>query len=215
MIFLAWVGSHLWRPMTLTMCDWWSAGHAACARIFLGIRLEETGARPAFPALYAVKHESFYEAISLPWLFDYPTGFAKKELFAIPGWGRAARVYGAIPVARDEGARALMSMVREVRPNVAEGRSVVIFPEGTRVPHGQRPRLQSGFAALYKLLGLPVVPVAVDSGPLYQRKWKRPGTIRVHFGEPIEPGLDRREIERRVHEGINRLNEGGAAQPAN
>ena len=89
---------------------------------------------------------------------------------------------------------------------LARGDSLVIFPEGTRVPHGTRPPLQSGFAGIYKLLALPVVPVAVNSGPLYHRLWKRPGTITLHFGEPIEPGLPREEIEARVHAAINALN---------
>jgi 1-acyl-sn-glycerol-3-phosphate acyltransferase len=66
--------------------------------------------------------------------------------------------------------------------------------------------LQSGFAGLYKLLGLPVVPIAVDSGPLYHRRWKRPGTITFRVGETIPGGLSRDEIESRVQEAINRLN---------
>jgi 1-acyl-sn-glycerol-3-phosphate acyltransferase len=74
------------------------------------------------------------------------------------------------------------------------------------VPHGERPALQAGFAGLYKLLGLQVVPVAVNSGPLYHRLWKRPGTITLQFGEPIEPGLPREEVEARVHAAINVLN---------
>jgi 1-acyl-sn-glycerol-3-phosphate acyltransferase len=82
----------------------------------------------------------------------------------------------------------------------------VIFPEGTRVPHGERGTLQSGFAGLYKLLGLPVVPVAVNSGPLYHRGLKRPGTITYRFAEPIQPGLPRAEVEARVTEAINTLN---------
>ncbi len=82
----------------------------------------------------------------------------------------------------------------------------MIFPEGTRVPHGTRPPLRSGFAGLYRLLGLPVVPVAVNSGPLYHRPWKRRGTIRLQFGEPIPPGLSRDEIEQRVTDAINALN---------
>jgi 1-acyl-sn-glycerol-3-phosphate acyltransferase len=74
------------------------------------------------------------------------------------------------------------------------------------VPHGERAPLRSGFAGLYKLLGLPVVPVAVDSGPLYHRLWKRRGTITVRFGEIIPPGLPREEVEARVHAAINALN---------
>jgi 1-acyl-sn-glycerol-3-phosphate acyltransferase len=83
---------------------------------------------------------------------------------------------------------------------------LVIFPEGTRVPPGARPPLQAGFAGLYKLLGLPVVPIAVDSGRLYHRLIKRPGQITYKVGKTIPPGLPRAEIEARVHAAINALN---------
>jgi 1-acyl-sn-glycerol-3-phosphate acyltransferase len=168
--------------------------------------VRETGSRPSGPALYAYKHESFFEAIDLPVSFDYPVPFGKEELHRIPGWARAFRAYGAVTVSRNQGAKALRAMLAEARGFVDSGRPLVIFPEGTRVPHGARPPLQSGFAGLYKLLGLQVVPVAVNSGPLYHRWWKHPGTITLHFGEPIEPGLPREEIEARVHAAINMLN---------
>jgi len=186
--------------------DAWSRFHRACVRLLLRIEVREIGSQPAGPALYAIKHESFFEAIDLPMTFDYPVPFAKEELFQIPGWGRAARSYGSIMVRRDQGARALRTMLAEARALGGTGRPLVIFPEGTRVPHGTQPPLRSGFAGLYKLLGLPVVPVAIDSGPLYHRWWKRPGTITIHFGEAIEPGLPRDEIEARVHAAINVLN---------
>jgi 1-acyl-sn-glycerol-3-phosphate acyltransferase len=187
-------------------CDTWSGFHHWCVEKLLGIRVEITGTMPEGAAFYALKHESIFEAIEIPHIFDHPSGFAKKELFEIPGWGRMARRYGGIPVARDEGAKALRYMLREVRPLIEQQRPILIFPEGTRIAHGNRPRLQAGFAALYKLIGLPVIPVAVNSGPLYQRLWKKSGTIRVHFGEPIPPGLSREEVERRTHEAINALN---------
>ena len=80
-----------------------------------------------------------------------------------------------VPVERDQGARALRAMIAAARSYEGSGRHYAIFPEGTRVPHGTAPPLQAGFAGLYKLLALPVVPVAIDSGPLYHRRWKRPG----------------------------------------
>ncbi|APE27771.1 lysophospholipid acyltransferase family protein [Aurantiacibacter gangjinensis] len=194
------------------ICDAWSGFHQMLCEKLLRIEVIETGTRPEGRAFYAIKHESMFEAINLPYRFDHPALFAKQELFAIPGWGRVARIYGLIPVARNQGAKALRSMIREVQPLVEDDRPIIIFPEGTRVPHGSCPPLQSGFAALYKLLRLPVVPVAVTSGPSYHRVWKRPGTITLHFGEPIEAGLQRDEIEARVHAGINALNGDAAAR---
>jgi 1-acyl-sn-glycerol-3-phosphate acyltransferase len=186
--------------------DAWSRFHRACLRAILGITVRETGARPEGTALYAIKHESFFEAIDLPNTLDFPVPFGKEELYRIPGFGRAAKAYGSVTVRRDQGAKALRAMLAEARTFIGTGRPLAIFPEGTRVAHGTRPPLQSGFAGIYKLLGLPVVPVAVDSGPLYHRWWKRPGTITLHFGEPIEPGLPREDIEARVHAAINVLN---------
>ena len=186
--------------------DAWSRFHRWCVRALLGIRVVEQGTRPGGAALYAFKHEAFFEAIDVATTLDQPVPFAKEELFRIPLWGRAARAYGAIEVARDDGAAALRRMFAEARRFSTTGRPLVIFPEGTRVPHGERPPLRAGFAGLYKLLGLPVVPVAVDSGPLYHRMWKRPGTITLRFGEPIPPGLPRAEAEARVHAAINALN---------
>jgi 1-acyl-sn-glycerol-3-phosphate acyltransferase len=184
----------------------WGRWHRWCARHLLGIRLRIEGHPPTHPMLVAIKHESFFEAIDMPALFDLPAVFLKAELDRLPLWGLASRRYGNIAVERGEGARALRAMRRAALQRVAEGRLLVIFPEGTRVPHGAQPPLQAGFAGLYKLLGLPVVPVAVDSGPPYHRRWKRPGTITFRFGDPLPPGLPRDEIERRVHAAINALN---------
>jgi len=184
----------------------WSRFHIWCMRHILGIVIREEGARPAGQALYAFKHESYYDAIDLGRLLDNPVPFAKEELFRIPGWGPVARAYGCIPVMREAGAKGLRVMMTEARKFIGTERPLAIFPEGTRIPHGERPPLRSGFAGLYKLLGLPVVPVAIDSGPLYHRWWKRPGTITVRFCEAIPPGLPRDELEARVHTAINVLN---------
>lgn len=184
----------------------WARFHRWCVTRLLRIRICVEGAVPEGKVLVAMKHESFFEAIDLPVLLHLPAVFAKVELMRLPVWGRAGTRYGLITVERDQGARALRAMVSEARSRLAEGRLLAIFPEGTRVAHGTAPPLQSGFAGLYKLLGLPVVPAAVNSGPLYHRRIKRKGTITVRFAEPIEPGLPRDEIEARVHAAINVLN---------
>jgi len=185
----------------------WSAFHRACVQRILRIEVVEQGPRPDGAALYAFKHESFFDALDLARALKNPIAFAKVELFEIPLWGRAARAYGTVPVARKEGAKALRFMLAEAKRFKDAGRPFAIFPEGTRVKHGSRPPLRPGFAGLYKLLGLPVVPVAVNSGPTYAGAWKRRGRITLLFGEPIPPGLPRAEVEERVRTGINALND--------
>ena len=130
----------------------------------------------------------------------------KRELADMPLFGWMTRRYGSIPVDREAGAKALRAMVADGRRAVAEKRSVVIFPEGTRVTPGQTPPLRPGFAGLYRALGLPVVPVAVDSGRLWGRGLvKDSGTVRFRVGETIPAGLPRDEIQARVHAAINVL----------
>jgi 1-acyl-sn-glycerol-3-phosphate acyltransferase len=194
------------RPALRQVVHSWGVWHRWCVQNLLGITIVVEGSIPDEPILVAIKHESYFEAIDMPRMFQFPAVFAKRELFLIPGWGWSANVYGLIPVARDKGARALRAMIAEAKERIAEGRPLVIFPEGTRVGHGKTPPLQSGFAGIYKLIGLPVVPVAVNSGPLYHGWVKRSGTITYKVGEMIPAGLPRAEMEARVHAAINALN---------
>ena len=183
----------------------WSRFHRLRVTGLLGIRVVVRGTPPTGDVLVAMKHESFFEAIDLPALLGSPVVFAKVQLLQIPLWGNVARAYGMVAVERDKGAKALRAMIAAARGFMGQGRGFIIFPEGTRVPAGTRPPLQAGFAGLYKLLGLPVVPAAVDSGRLYHRRWKRAGTITISFGDAIPAGLPREEIEARVHAAINTL----------
>lgn len=208
LVFLAGVSSFLGRKTLRRVVRWWTNWHRWCVTRILAIEVRIDGEIPVKPVLIAMKHESFFEAIDAPTLLPFPSVFAKRELFSIPFWGRSARVYGLTPVSRDEGARALRQMLSAAKERVAEGRPLLIFPEGTRVPHGGPAPLQAGFAGLYKLLGLEVVPVAVNSGPLYHRLWKRSGRITYRIGEPIPAGLPRAEVEARVQAAINALNGG-------
>lgn len=184
----------------------WSTWHRRCAKYLLGIEIVLEGELPEHDALIAIKHESFFEAIDLPALIREPAVFAKVELLRIPLWGRVGAAYGLVPVERQQGASALRKMLAAARHYLADRRPLAIFPEGTRVPQGTRAPLGAGFAGLYKLLGLPVVPVATNSGRLYQRRWKRSGVVTYRVGETIPPGLPRAEMEQRVLDAINALN---------
>lgn len=187
----------------------WTDFHHWLAERLLGIRSEVIGAVPPGPHLIAVKHESMYETLEMVRLTRTPVIVLKRELSVIPLFGWATRKWGVIPVDREAGAKALREMLAAGKAAVAADRSVLIFPEGTRVRPGQQPPLRPGFAGLYRALGLPVVPVAVNSGRLWGRGLvKRPGVITFKIGEVIPAGLDRDAVEQRVHDAINALDLG-------
>lgn len=185
----------------------WSAFHNWLVRNVVGIRIEWDGRIPDGSYLIAVKHQSMMEAVDTLHFANTPVVVMKRELTVIPLFGWVTRRYGVIGVDRDAGASALRTMMAEARAAIASGRPVIIFPEGTRVPYGEEPALQSGFAGLYRALGLPVVPVAHDVGRLWHKSFfKKSGTVHFKVGEVIPAGLKRGEIEARVHAAINALN---------
>lgn len=196
--------------------DAWTRYNCLCARFLLGIRTRIEGEVPSGAVIVASKHQSMFETTEMQRILDTPATVMKVELTRIPLWGRVTRAYGIIPVDRDGGAAALRTLLRAAGDAVADGRPIVIFPEGTRVVPGERPPLEAGFAGLYRALGVPVVPVALDSGRIWPRRGfvKHPGIVTMRFGEAIPPGLPRREAEARVHAAINALEDPADANPS-
>ena len=197
------------RRWLIAVANMWGRFYTLCTRVLLGIRVEIEGELPPGPVLVALKHEAMFETLRAIPMFDSPAVVMKAELSRIPLWGWTARRYGIIPVDRAAGARAMREMLAAAKGAAAEGRSVLIFPEGTRVPPGETPPIRAGFAGLYKVLGLPVVPIALDSGRVWTRGLlKHAGVITFRIGETIPLGLPRDEVEARVHRAINALNDG-------
>lgn len=206
-VLLALFAGLIGRASLIRVVYGWARWHRWCAAVLLGIRSRVEGVPPRGTVIVAAKHQSMFETVELVLLLDSPAVVLKRELADIPLWGWAARLYGCIPVDRKAGAPALRLMLKAAGEAVAEGRPILIFPEGTRVAPGRQPPIQPGFAGLYKALGLPVVPVALDSGRLWPRNGfiKNTGIVTIRFGEPIPPGLARKEIEAEVHRAINAL----------
>ena len=200
------VASLFGRRATLAIVLSWARLHHWLVANVLAIRIRVEGQIPAGPHLIAVKHQSMLETMEMVRLTHLPVIVIKKELADIPLFGWMTRRYGVIAVERSAGAKALRALVDEGRKAIAAGRAVIVYPEGTRVRVGQQPPLKSGFAALYRALGLPVVPVAVDSGRLWGRGFiHRGGTVIVKVGDTIPAGLVRKAVEGQVHAAINAL----------
>ncbi|THD36392.1 MAG: 1-acyl-sn-glycerol-3-phosphate acyltransferase [Sphingomonas sp.] len=194
------------RRALISYATGWARFHRWCARWLLGVRARYEGPRPEGQVFFAAKHQSMFETLDLIVEMGSPVVIMRREFARIPIWGWATQVYGIILVDRSASASALRALMREAKIARDSGRSVILFPEGTRVKPGDHPPLKSGFAGLYKMLDLPVVPIATDVGQLWPKNGlKRAGVATFRFGDPIPPGLPRAEIEARVHAAINVL----------
>jgi 1-acyl-sn-glycerol-3-phosphate acyltransferase len=192
-------------------------------RAIVGTKIEVRGREniPEGPCLVASKHQSAWETFALIPIFRDPALLMKRELFWIPFHGWFSHKFEMIPVDRDKGPTALRRMLREARKRIDDGREIIIFPEGTRRPAGAPPDYKTGIALLYDALGVPCVPVALNSGLFWPRRslLRRPGTIIVEILDPIPPGLRKAEFLRRLETAIegasNRLLvEAGAPESA-
>jgi 1-acyl-sn-glycerol-3-phosphate acyltransferase len=189
-----------WARLWIVFVLWW-------LRATVGLTHRVVGREnlPAGPAILASKHQSSWETLSFTLLFDDIAIVLKRELLFIPVVGWAMARAGNIAVARGEGAAALRGLVKQAKAVIAEGRSIVIFPEGTRVAPGASKPYQVGTAALYRQLGVPVVPIALNSGLFWgRRQWiKRPGVLTLEILPPIPPGLSREAFMRTLQEKID------------
>lgn len=167
-------------------------------RVICGVRVELRGMEriPPGPAVIAAKHQSAFDTIVWLSLLPDVAYVLKKELLSIPVYGWHAGHAGMIPVDRAGGGAALRGMLRAAQGVLAEGRPIVIFPEGTRTAPGQRVPYQPGVVAIASATTAPVLPVATDSGRVWGRRAfrKRPGVIRISVLPPLPHGLPRARL---------------------
>jgi 1-acyl-sn-glycerol-3-phosphate acyltransferase len=187
--------AHLW---TWSMFTW--------LKLAVGLGYEIRGREnlPPGPAILAMKHQSAWDTLAIFVLFDDPAVILKRELWRIPVFGWFLRKHGTIAIDRDGKAAALKKLLADAEIAKADGRPIVIFPEGTRGPIGGKLPYQPGVAALYTHLNVPMVPIALNSGLFWGKRafMKRPGTVLVQILPPIPPGLDRRKVMARLEHDI-------------
>jgi 1-acyl-sn-glycerol-3-phosphate acyltransferase len=183
------------RPAILAMARLWARTTLWMLRSICRIDVEWRGLEKIPPGgiLVAAKHQSTWETFALLTLFPDPTYIIKRELLWVPFFGWYARHGGMIPVDRGGGKAALSSMADGARRALAEGRQIIIFPEGTRRSAGADPKYKFGVAHLYAEAGIPCVPIALNSGLFWPRRrfLRFPGTVRVEVLDPIPPGVER------------------------
>ena len=182
------------RQAALRLSSRWARASLWGLKIFAGIDYRVTGVVPRAPVLVAAKHMSTWDTLALHIVLGDPGIVLKRSLLLIPFFGWYVGKTTAIPIDRGGGAGTLRAMARAARDVLAEGRPVLIFPEGTRRKPGAPADYKPGVAGLYGQLNVPCVPVALNSGAYWRGFWKHPGTITLAFLEPIPPGLKRAEF---------------------
>jgi 1-acyl-sn-glycerol-3-phosphate acyltransferase len=184
----------------------WSGSILVLLKLICGLGHRVVGREhlPAGACIVAPKHHSTWETMAIYTLVERRVAVLKRELTWIPLFGWFTIKGKMIAVDRGAGSQALAAMTKRAREVIRGGRQLFIFPEGTRRAAGAEPRYKFGVAHLYDVIGVPCVPVALNSGLFWPRRSliRLPGTIVVEFLEPIPPGLDKDAFFSRMQDEI-------------
>ncbi len=196
----------------------WLSWQIDGARILCGIEVRITGMEnlptgKTSPAILLVKHQSTFETFLMPAIMPHPLAYVfKKELIYIPFFGWAIGRMDMIHIDRSQRAQAFNKVVEQGKRLLAQGIWVIMFPEGTRIPRGQKGTYKIGGTRLAVETGAPVIPIAVTSAKVWPRKAfiKRPGIVDVSIGKPIpsegrKPDELMREVEAWIEGEMHRL----------
>ncbi|HQU05486.1 MAG TPA: lysophospholipid acyltransferase family protein [Acidocella sp.] len=194
----------IWPERVLGAGIMWAKFTLGALRVICGTEIELIGREnlpQEGPVVIAAQHQSAFDTMVWLLLLAKPVYVLKQELLKQPLMGALMVPAGFIPVDRDGGAAAIRQLVKDSRKAAAAGKQIVIFPEGTRVPPGERVALLPGVVAMANALNLPVVPAATDSGRYWGRNAfrKYPGQLKIKIYPAVPAGAGRAEI-------ISRLN---------
>lgn len=200
------------------MCAGWLKLAVRGGTLILGIKNEVIGYEnlpvgSTAPAVLLLKHQSTWETFSMPTLMPHPLAYVfKKELLYVPFFGWAMGRMDMIHIDRSKRAQAFNKVVEQGQRLLNQGTWVIMFPEGTRIPRGQKGTYKSGGTRLAVATGAPVIPIAVTSAKCWPRKAfvKKPGKVEFSIGKPIpsagrEPDELMREVEDWIEAEMRRL----------
>jgi 1-acyl-sn-glycerol-3-phosphate acyltransferase len=193
-------------PAIIAVAKSWGRTNLKLLRAVAGVDCEIRGREkiPHGALIVAAKHQSAWETFALLTLFDNPLFIVKRELEWIPIFGWLMIKGRMVPVVRSARSQAIPAMTRRASVELAAGRQLIIFPEGTRRPAGAEPRYKHGVAHLYSAAGVPCLPIALNSGLFWPRRSIRrlPGTVVVEILDPIAPGLDADTFFKRLQDEV-------------
>jgi 1-acyl-sn-glycerol-3-phosphate acyltransferase len=206
------------------MCAGWLRLAVRSGEWILGIRnrvmgFENLPVGSTAPAVLLLKHQSTWETFCMPTLMPHPLAYVfKKELLYVPFFGWAMARMDMIHIDRSKRAQAFSKVVEQGQRLLNQGTWVIMFPEGTRIPRGQKGQYKSGGTRLAVATGAPVIPIAVTSAKCWPRKAfiKKPGTVEFSIGKPIpsegrDPEELMREVEAWIEAEMRRLDPGAYA----
>lgn len=188
----------------------WSRGTLGLLSRIVGLKclVTGTGNVPAEPCLIVCNHQSTWETVAALHLFSDVAIVAKRELLAIPILGWYLKRSPMIIIDREAGPDAIRGMIKQARAAVGDGRSILIFPEGTRTPAGVPVRFRRGVEQLVRRLAIPLLPVAVDSGRYWrQGQPKRAGAVTVSILSPIRSSLAPADTIRKAETAVDQERE--------
>ena len=221
LLLILWILMPFSRPVFRRGIALWPKLIVPVLRVLLGITFEMKGTEniPDEPVIFAAKHQSAWDTMFFLWLNQENAYIMKGELNKIPFWKWYMNKSQHVVVDRSGAASAMRKMVTDSQHILSDGRSIVIFPEGTRSAPGSANKYHPGVAALYMQTERKVIPVALNTGLFWGRRQflKKPGKMTVEFLPPIEPGLDRKtfmtQLETGIEEATRRLEKEVLNQP--
>jgi 1-acyl-sn-glycerol-3-phosphate acyltransferase len=190
------------RLYTAKVAAFWASGFLKILGFCLGIHHKITGWEnlPKHGTyIIACKHQSMWETLIFPVILKDPAVILKQELLGIPVFGWFLKNMEMIPVQREKslGIKAIkgsITWMKEAKKAIQKGRSLVIFPEGTRLDPGAQGIYHPGIFHLAHHFSLETIPVALNSGVFWKRHGfiKYPGLIHMRFCPGIPPMDDKK-----------------------
>ncbi|NEN76092.1 1-acyl-sn-glycerol-3-phosphate acyltransferase [Pelistega sp. NLN82] len=175
------------------------------AKVICGIRYQIKGEEniPSYAAIYLCKHQSVWETIFFPAFFKRSLAYVyKKEIDYIPIFGWAFMTAQQIAINRKKRRSAMIQLLEQGTQRLKDDRNIFLFPEGSRMPIGQKGQYKLGGVRLAIHTGKGIIPVAHNAGICWARNAfiKKPGIITVSFGPEITPdkGLDDKALNAKV-----------------